>query len=63
MIEAAAVGNVEPSRRQVRDGTAAVARTPLGRVQRRGVRRTVTVLAVVIGIFYLLAFVQILLMK
>ncbi|TAL75335.1 MAG: hypothetical protein EPN56_05315 [Rhodanobacter sp.] len=63
MIEAAAVGEVEPPRRQVRDGTAAVARTPMGRAQRRGVRRTVTVLAVVIGIFYLLSFLQILLMK
>ena len=31
--------------------------------RRRGVRRTVTVLAVVVGAFYLLAFLQILLMK
>ncbi|MEW9571943.1 hypothetical protein ABQJ54_09270 [Rhodanobacter sp. Si-c] len=31
--------------------------------RRRGVRRTVTVLAIVVGAFYLLSFVQILLMK
>ena len=31
--------------------------------RRHGVRRTVTVLAVVVGTFYLLSFVQILLMK
>ncbi len=31
--------------------------------RRRGVRRTVTVVAVVIGAFYLLSFAQILLMK
>ncbi|HET8765007.1 MAG TPA: hypothetical protein VFM52_07275 [Rhodanobacter sp.] len=63
MIDVAVMTGAEPQQGQVRDGTAAVARTPLGRVQRRGVRRTVTVLAVVIGIFYLLSFVQILLMK
>ncbi|MEW9622766.1 hypothetical protein [Rhodanobacter geophilus] len=31
--------------------------------RRRGVRRTVTVLAIVVGAFYLLSFAQILLMK
>ncbi|BFI97358.1 MAG: hypothetical protein RSP_28680 [Rhodanobacter sp.] len=33
------------------------------RKRRHGVRRTVTVLAVVVGAFYLLSFAQILLMK
>ncbi|HKR76646.1 MAG TPA: hypothetical protein VJR95_08255 [Rhodanobacter sp.] len=33
------------------------------RKRRHGVRRTVTVLAIVVGAFYLLSFAQILLMK
>jgi hypothetical protein len=31
--------------------------------RRRGVRRTVTALAIVVGVFYLLSFAQILLMR
>lgn len=34
-----------------------------GQRSRRGVRRTVTVLAIVVGVFYALAFVQILLLR
>lgn len=62
---ALAMAQVDPPspRGQARDGTAAVRSTPLAGTERRRVRRTVIVLAIVAGFFYLLSFVQILLMK
>ncbi len=43
--------------------TSRVASGQQSQQRRTGVRRTVTVLAIVVGVFYLLSFAQILLMK
>jgi hypothetical protein len=43
--------------------TSSIADNRFEQGRRRGVRRTVTVLAVVVGGFYLLSFLQILLMR